>query len=856
LPGKVCSRKCVESNDGNINWTRTNCNECIDKEFSVLLEQVKNESDALLKNQTVIVNIARELSVKTNKSEGLSSGNLNASVMLINRLADLKRDSTVNTSAEEIKSIVQAASNVLRANNSKAWNELTDVNKSIATSILSSLEVYGEKLSTLNTSEHRFEKEDNLVLEAWSFEKSNRSKDLHINFPNGSVWDESHGDGISITIKTETVTISPNWNMWGVYYRTVNEYLPSNNDTDEEVNSRVLAFSISGLSANETLNPPAVITLHHIETRNESFPGKCSFWRFDSADWGSDGCNVTSTNSTHTICSCDHLTNFAILMSRNPLHAEIQSDTPSHAMALDTISTIGCSISLVALILTVIVYAVTWKQAKSAQATVLLNLCVALIIAYSLFLLGADKIDSSGYSMDGCRAIAALLHYFFLVAFFIMLIEGVELVLYIIFVFHVRRTRETIMLIAAAWVLPLIIVGVSLGVTKLEGYGNGKACWLSGHNHLIWAFAGPVLCIITINFIILITVLTWMSRKKALLAKNAKKRDEIRATIWNLSVTCPVLGLGWLFGVFSLSSEHAVFQYVFVIANSLQGLLIFIFHALFHNKKMNEKITAFYSNYICRCRKTDQSTSTKMTSSQDQSTSSRAATEMTSIQEQTTFSKREKQTTSAENEYTDSIATTEITSFKEQPTSSIVDTQLALAQEDSRPDTEVTQQQPTSSNADTQMTVPPQEPANSKTNTEFTQQQPTSSCTDTQMAVPPEEPTDSRAAREMTSGQEQPIDSKPDTQIALAQDESTDSRATTEMTSGQEQPSSSRPDTQMTSAEGQPKSPSAASKLADNKGFVPKAVKYYEEFGKHGNLPSAGTLLQIIDGSNTAESKP
>jgi hypothetical protein len=109
-----------------------------------------------------------------------------------------------------------------------------------------------------------------------------------------------------------------------------------------------------------------------------------------------------------------------------------------------------------------------------------------------------------------------------------------------------------------------------------------------------------------------------MSQKKALLAKNAQKRDEIRATLWNLSVTCPVLGLGWLFGVFSVAFDHTAFEYLFVIANSIQGLLIFIFHALFHNKKMNEKITSFYSNYICRCRKSDLSVSTQMTSSQDQ----------------------------------------------------------------------------------------------------------------------------------------------------------------------------------------------------------------------------------------------
>lgn len=38
-----------------------------------------------------------------------------------------------------------------------------------------------------------------------------------------------------------------------------------------------------------------------------------SFFSFCSA-WSEDGCYVESTNRSHTICMCNHLTNFAILM--------------------------------------------------------------------------------------------------------------------------------------------------------------------------------------------------------------------------------------------------------------------------------------------------------------------------------------------------------------------------------------------------------------------------------------------------------------------------------------------------------------------------------------------------------------
>ncbi len=46
-------------------------------------------------------------------------------------------------------------------------------------------------------------------------------------------------------------------------------------------------------------------------------PFVCLFVCFCSApgEWSSSGCTMVSTNQTHTVCSCTHLTNFAILMN-------------------------------------------------------------------------------------------------------------------------------------------------------------------------------------------------------------------------------------------------------------------------------------------------------------------------------------------------------------------------------------------------------------------------------------------------------------------------------------------------------------------------------------------------------------
>src|SRR6218665_3978145 len=122
-------------------------------------------------------------------------------------------------------------------------------------------------------------------------------------------------------------------------------------------------------------------------------------------------------------------------------------------------------------------------------------------------------------------------------------------------------------------------------------------------------------------------------------------------------------------------------------------------------QKMNEKISSFYSNYICRCRKSKLSVSTQMTSAQEQSTSSTAASkatiEMTSAQEQSTSStaasKATIEMTSAREQSTSSIlaltATTEISSAQEQSTSSTpaltTITEMTLAQDQATSSTSV-----------------------------------------------------------------------------------------------------------------------------------------------------------------------
>ena len=80
-------------------------------------------------------------------------------------------------------------------------------------------------------------------------------------------------------------------------------------------------------------------------------------------------------------------------------------------------------------------------------------------------------------------------------------------------------------------------------------------------------------------------------------------------------ILTPILGVNWIFGLLAVNEKLTVFEFLFVIINSLQGLLIFIFHCVGSSevsvmRKVNgcfqmEYIVDLHSKfcYACKCLK-------------------------------------------------------------------------------------------------------------------------------------------------------------------------------------------------------------------------------------------------------------
>ncbi|XP_028397229.1 adhesion G protein-coupled receptor L2-like [Dendronephthya gigantea] len=352
------------------------------------------------------------------------------------------------------------------------------------------------------------------------------------------------------------------------------EFRMSKPNVTVELFSKIIAAAVHP-SLKKPLDPKNrfKITFNHAQI-NTSNKQVCSFWNHSErasdgklGSWSSEGCELDKTHSTSTkaVCLCNHLTNFALLLQRE---GAPYSDPP---LSLKIITIIGSTLSILACLLCFLMF-FTLKK-KDIRHYLHINLAFAIAVAQLILLFG---ITETKYQIL-CKILAACLHYFYMVAFFLMLSEGVHLAILIETAFSHGDLKLPIYL-SASWGLPLIIVGVTLGA-RYDDYGGNLACFISAEGGTVYAFVGPFCLILLINFVILFMVLRQVIKKTSLpISSKAASRFEIaRATIRSLVILFPVMGFTWIFGILFFGFRTLTLEYLFAIFCSLQGFFIFLF---------------------------------------------------------------------------------------------------------------------------------------------------------------------------------------------------------------------------------------------------------------------------------------
>ncbi|KAE9550338.1 hypothetical protein FO519_006444 [Halicephalobus sp. NKZ332] len=369
-------------------------------------------------------------------------------------------------------------------------------------------------------------------------------------------------------------------------YNSIGTLLLSNSTSI--INSRVMGAFINDpvTSVRLPASAPVNFTFYHLQKNGVDNP-RCVYWDTLSDTWSTRGCTLVETKKEYTKCSCTHLTSFAILMDVN---ANLDMLTGKNAIALDLITIFGCALSIICLTLTVLVFTL-FRSLYNVRHAIHANLCLCLLIAELLFVLGIDRPEHQ----NACRGVAITLHYFFLAAFCWMLLEGYQLYMMLIQVFEPNRSRIYLYYLIG-YGLPAVIVAISAGITW-QNYGTFTYCWINVRTSTIWAFVIPVIVIIASNIIVLLIALRVVLSVKS---RDRTTTQRILGWLKGSAMLLCLLGITWIFGFLTAIPETSiVFAYIFSVLNCLQGVFIFILHVIFNDKVRTVLIRAMRQGVCC-----------------------------------------------------------------------------------------------------------------------------------------------------------------------------------------------------------------------------------------------------------------
>uniref|UniRef100_A0A673VFB9 Adhesion G protein-coupled receptor D1 n=1 Tax=Suricata suricatta TaxID=37032 RepID=A0A673VFB9_SURSU len=311
----------------------------------------------------------------------------------------------------------------------------------------------------------------------------------------------------------------------GLLYHTMHNYLdniqPAKTKIAEAANYKTHPLSAASYLISLEVSPPPVLSqnlsgspLVTVQLRHR-LSGE--------GVWSNQGCVLTEGNLSYSVCRCTHLTNFAILMQVVPLEL-----TYGQEVALSSITYIGCSLSVVCLVLTLVTFAMlsSVSTIRNQRYHIHANLSFAVLVAQILLLVSFSFKPGTS---------------------------------------------------------PLLICIISISFA-MNSYGTSTNCWLSIKSGAVWAFVAPALSIIVVNIGILIAVTRVISQISADNYKIHGDPSAFKLTAKAVAVLLPILGTSWVFGVLAVNSQALAFQYLFAVLNSLQGFFIFLFHCLLNSE--------------------------------------------------------------------------------------------------------------------------------------------------------------------------------------------------------------------------------------------------------------------------------
>ncbi|XP_038050911.1 uncharacterized protein LOC119724062 [Patiria miniata] len=343
--------------------------------------------------------------------------------------------------------------------------------------------------------------------------------------------------------------------------------------------SRIISASVPNVSISDLPYDSPVVIAFHLKPIQVLSPMEsteqtetCVFWDFilrdGIGDWSPEGCRTDQLTNGRIVCLCDHATNFAVLVN---IHGKKFT-----SLALDIISKAGCIVSIVALVITIVIYSSLRSLRSKTPSRILISFSLSLLCLYLVFVAGIEQTSSRVV----CIVVAVLMHYFTLTSMAWMGVEAASMYLKLVRVFNSDVEHFMIKASVVAWGLPSLVIDVILAVDYTV-YDNEYSCFLKPGA----AFFFGQLLIIGLVFLFNAVIFVLISRKflcrdktlQSTANTSKKKQGTTMKRLQNIAAVSLLLGMTWVFGLLSIfEASSFAFQVIFAVCNSLQGLFIFL----------------------------------------------------------------------------------------------------------------------------------------------------------------------------------------------------------------------------------------------------------------------------------------
>ncbi|XP_049517539.1 calcitonin gene-related peptide type 1 receptor-like isoform X2 [Dermacentor silvarum] len=256
-----------------------------------------------------------------------------------------------------------------------------------------------------------------------------------------------------------------------------------------------------------------------------------------------------------------------------------------HGNLVNSLYVAGYTISLVALILSLIIF-FSFSSLRCRRITIHKNLFTSFIVSNCCWILWYVQVVAGTHVIElnptWCQALHVLTQYFLLCNYLWMFCEGLYLHRLLVLAF-VDEDKAIKWFVLAGWGFPLLPT-IAYAVTRGLDTEASRMCWVEHDVWYTYILSVPVCLSILLSLAFLVNILRVLVSK--LRAVNSRDRESARKAVRATLILLPLLGLHYIVTPFRPERDRICLAYeIFsALVTSLQGLCVALLYCFFNEE--------------------------------------------------------------------------------------------------------------------------------------------------------------------------------------------------------------------------------------------------------------------------------